>query len=463
MSLTLYNTLDRREEAFTPSDPQRVTMYVCGPTVYNYVHIGNARPVVVFDILYRLLRREYPEVVYARNITDVDDKINAAAHANGESIGVLAERYARAFHEDMAALNALEPTLEPRATENIGAMIEMIAELIERGCAYEAQGHVLFSVAAKPDYGRLSHRRRQDMIAGARVEVAPFKRDPADFVLWKPSTGDQPGWDSPWGYGRPGWHTECAAMIETHLGETIDIHGGGQDLVFPHHENELAQGSCAHPGSGFVRYWVHNGYITVRGEKMSKSVGNFFTVRELLAHFPGEVIRYALLSGHYRKPLDWSEELLHQARASLDRLYQALDLSPVQVEPSPDAVPGALVGALEDDLNTPAALAHLHELANRLNATQDAQQAAEIKQALLSAGALMGLLYQPPQQWFRWSPAGEEELGEAEVEALIAEREAARSARDFRRADEIRDTLEAHHILLEDTPQGTRWRRGGAA
>ncbi len=461
MPLTLYNTVDRREEAFVPSDPQRVTMYVCGPTVYNYVHIGNARPVVVFDMLYRLLLREYPEVVYARNITDVDDKINAAARHNGEPIGVLAERYTRAFHEDMAALNALPPTLEPRATENIGAMIEMIAELIEHGCAYEAQGHVLFSVAAKPDYGRLSHRRRQDMIAGARVEVAPFKRDPADFVLWKPSTEGQPGWESPWGYGRPGWHTECAAMIETHLGETIDIHGGGQDLVFPHHENELAQATCAHPGSGFVRYWVHNGYITVQGEKMSKSVGNFFTVRELLERFPGEVIRYALLSGHYRKPLDWSTELLHQARASLDRLYQALDLSPVQVAASPQAVPETVVRALEDDLNTPLALASLHELANRLNATRDAGQAAGIKQALLSAGELMGLLRQTPGRWFRWSPGGEEALSEAEVEVLIAEREAARRARDFRRADEIRDQLEARHILLEDTPQGTRWRRGG--
>ncbi|MEX0606588.1 MAG: cysteine--tRNA ligase, partial [Halofilum sp. (in: g-proteobacteria)] len=319
MSLTLHNTLTHQRETFVPRDPERVTMYVCGPTVYNLVHIGNARPVVVFDVLFRLLRTLYPNVVYARNITDVDDKINAAAKEGNEPIGALAARYAQAFHEDVAALGTLPPTVEPRATEHIEPMIRMIESLIASSHAYEAEGHVLFHVQSMDDYGQLSGRQREDMIAGARVEIAPYKRDPADFVLWKPSSDDLPGWESPWGRGRPGWHLECSVMAESHLGETIDIHGGGQDLIFPHHENEIAQSRCAHGGADLARYWLHNGYITIEGEKMSKSEGNFFTLRDLLAKYPGEVIRFALLAGHYRQPLDWSREGIEQARAAVDR------------------------------------------------------------------------------------------------------------------------------------------------
>ncbi|MEA3412088.1 MAG: cysteine--tRNA ligase [Pseudomonadota bacterium] len=462
MSLLLHNTMTGRKEVFSPLDPARVTMYVCGPTVYNFVHIGNARPVVVFDVLYRLLSREYPEVVYARNITDVDDKINAAARENGEPISALAGRYTDAFHQDMAALNALPPTLEPRATDNIGPMIELIERLIEGGHAYAAEGHVIYDVPSLDDYGKLSHRRLEDMLAGARIEVESYKRNPADFVLWKPSTDDLPGWDSPWGRGRPGWHTECAAMIQKHLGHTIDIHGGGQDLVFPHHENEIAQGSCAHPGAEFVRYWVHNGYITVSGDKMSKSEGNFFTVRDLLEQFPGEAIRYALLSGHYRKPLDWSPEIALQARASLDRLYQALKLAKADVETTTVDIPADVVAALDDDLNTPLALSHLHEIAGRLNAAGDEHdEAKRLKRELLSAGALLGILQQDPEAWFRWSPEDAGALSDEAIDALVLERTEARAARNFGRSDEIRDQLAAEGIQLEDAPSGTVWRRTG--
>ncbi|MCG6870503.1 MAG: cysteine--tRNA ligase [Gammaproteobacteria bacterium] len=464
MTLSLHNTMTGEKEAFTPLNPDRVTIYVCGPTVYNYVHIGNARPVVVFDVLYRLLSREYPEVVYARNITDVDDKINAAAKGNGEPISALAGRFADAFHEDMAALNTLPPSLEPRATENIEAMIGLIERLIAGGHAYAADGHVIYDVPSLESYGKLSHRKLEDMLAGARVEVESYKRNPADFVLWKPSTDELPGWDSPWGRGRPGWHTECAAMIQQHLGPTIDIHGGGQDLVFPHHENEIAQGTCAHPGADFVRYWVHNGYITVSGDKMSKSEGNFFTVRDLLAQFPGEAIRYALLSGHYRKPLDWSPEIAHQARASLDRLYQALKLANAEVVAADYDVPAEVVAALDDDLNTPLALSHLHEIASRLNAAgpDDNREVERLKRELVSAGALLGILQQNPESWFRWTPEDAKALSDEAVEDLVAERTEARSARNFARSDEIRDQLAAEGVQLEDSAAGTVWRRTGA-
>ncbi len=459
MPLVLYNTLTRSKQAFDPVDSQRVTMYVCGPTVYNYIHIGNARPIVVFDVLYRLLRRLYPEVLYARNITDVDDKINAAAKENAEPISALAERYTQTFHEDVAALNTLPPTMEPRATAHIDTMIRMIEALLKSGHAYAAEDHVLFAVSSMAEYGKLSGRNREDMIAGARVEVAPYKRDPADFVLWKPSTDDLPGWPSPWGRGRPGWHLECSSMIETHLGDTIDIHGGGQDLIFPHHENEIAQSTCAHGGKTFVRFWVHNGYVTVSGDKMSKSLGNFFTLRELLQQFPGEAIRYALLSGHYRKPLDWSLELIHQAKTSLDRLYQALEVNTGEVEPDENAVPEELRTALEDDLNTPSALSHLHEIAHRLNTSQDDAECMKLKKALLSSGELMGLLRQDPQAWLRWAPPSQDNLEDEAIETLIRERNEARRARDFKRADEIRDRLSQQNVQLEDTPAGTRWRR----
>ena len=460
MTFHIHNTQTGRKEPFEPLDPQRVTMYVCGPTVYNYIHIGNARPIVVFDVVYRLLRQLYPGMVYARNLTDVDDKINQAAAEEGISIRALTDRYIAAFHEDVAALGALPPSVEPRATEYIERMIDMIERLLAAGCAYRADGHVLFDVTAVPDYGALSHRRLEDLLAGARVEVAGYKRHPADFVLWKPSTAELPGWDSPWGRGRPGWHLECSTMIESELGETIDIHGGGQDLVFPHHENERAQSRCAHHGKPFVRYWMHNGYITMAGEKMSKSQGNFFTLREVLQQAPGEAVRFALLSGHYRSPLDWSPEALQQARASLDGLYNAL-LGVAEVTPAEREAPAAVMEALLDDLNTPLAMAALHESARALNKARAEADKARHKGELLAGGALLGLLQQDPQAWFRWTPPRAEGLSDAEIERLLAERQAARQVRDFARADAIRDQLEAAGIVLEDSPQGTRWKRAG--
>ncbi|MGV6857687.1 MAG: cysteine--tRNA ligase [bacterium] len=464
MALQILNTQSGQKEAFVPINPERVTMYVCGPTVYNYVHIGNARPIVVFDTLFRLLQREYPTVVYARNLTDVDDKINKAAAENGESIRELTNRFISAFHEDVERLNTLPPSVEPRATEHIPQMIAMVQALVDKEHAYVADGHVLFSVGSMEKYGRLSHRDMNEMLAGARVDVADYKRHPGDFVLWKPSSGDQPGWESPWGYGRPGWHLECSAMIETHLGDTIDIHGGGQDLIFPHHENEIAQSCCAHDGKEYVHYWMHNGYITVSGEKMSKSVGNFFTLRDVLQLAPGEAIRLALLSGHYRSPLDWSPDNLKQAKAVMDGFYTALrrvaDVDPDISESAPEA----LVAALEDDLNTPVAISELHQVAKALNKTEDPQQQARLKQQLLAGGALMGLLEQEPEHWFRWKPdtSGDDEgLSDEEIEALIVARKEARDNRDFQRADEIRDQFADAGIVLEDGPQGTTWKRGG--
>jgi len=456
--LFLHNTLTRARERFEPDDPARVRLYVCGPTVYDFAHIGNARPVVVFDVLFRLLRRLYGEqqVVYARNITDVDDKIIEAARAKGESIEQVTGRTTEAFHADMAALGALPPTIEPRATGHIGEMIAMIGRLIEKGHAYAAEGHVLFAVSTMADYGRLSRRDREELIAGARVEVAPYKRDPADFVLWKPSTPEQPGWDSPWGRGRPGWHIECSAMSAAHLGETFDIHGGGLDLIFPHHENEIAQSRCAHGSDRMARVWMHNGYVVVGGEKMSKSLGNFLTVRQLLEEgVPGEAIRLALLSGHYRQPLDITREKLAEARAQLDRLYGALrGLPPAE---SPGEAPEAVVAALCDDLNTPLALAGLHEAAHAANRAEGAEKAAAAA-GLRAGAALLGLLWQEPEAWFRGGGDAEEAAG---IEAAIAARQAARKARDFAEADRIRDDLAARGILLEDGAGGTTWRRAG--
>jgi cysteinyl-tRNA synthetase len=458
VTLTLHNTLTRRQEPFQPLDPDNVRMYVCGPTVYDRAHIGNARPVVVFDVLYRLLRQTYgaDHVTYARNITDVDDKIMAAAKERGIAIDTLTAETTAMYHEDMAALGALPPDIEPRATRHIAQMIRMIEALIASGHAYAAEGHVLFHVPSMPNYGKLSRRSLKEMIAGARVEVAPYKRDPADFVLWKPSSPEQPGWESPWGRGRPGWHIECSAMSEAHLGETFDIHGGGLDLIFPHHENEIAQSTCAHGGKQFVRVWLHNGFLSVNGEKMSKSLGNFFTVRDLLAKAPGEAIRLCLLSAHYRAPLDWTDEALNQARQALDRLYGAL--RPVGPGPVADAVPAAVRAALEDDLNTPKAVAELHELAGQLNKASGAEGAA-LAADLRAGGAVLGLLQADPEAWFKWQPEGGEGLSDAAIEDLIARRIAAKKSRDFAAADRIRDELKAEGIALEDTPQGTKWRR----
>ncbi len=458
VALTVYNTLTRKKEAFEPIDPSHVRMYVCGPTVYDRAHIGNARPVIVFDVLFRLLSRTYPQVTYVRNITDVDDKINQRSKDSGEPIEVITARTTQMFHDDIAELNALPPTIEPRATAHIAQMITMIETLIAKGHAYAAEGHVLFEVGSMADYGQLSRRSMDEMIAGARVEVAPYKKNPGDFVLWKPSSPDLPGWDSPWGRGRPGWHIECSAMSGQYLGKTFDIHGGGQDLVFPHHENEIAQSQCAN-GVPFARYWMHNGYLMVEGEKMSKSLGNFFTVRELLEQAPGEAIRLAMLSTHYHQPFDWTAEGLKQARATLDRLYTALR-NTADVVAAETAVPLAVQAALEDDLNTPLAISHLHELVGSLNKAESVADKAAAKGALLAAGHALGVLLQAPEAWFKWQPEGAA-LGpdEAEIETLIQARLEARKSKNFAEADRIRKHLADCGVVLEDGPQGTTWKR----
>ena len=454
MTLRIYDTLSRAKVGFEPLDPKHVRFYVCGPTVYDFAHIGNARPVVVFDVLARLLRHLYPKVTYVRNITDVDDKINARAKESGEDIRALTERTAQQFHADMAALGNLPPDVEPRATDHIAEMIAMITALLERDHAYEADGHVLFDVPKMPDYGKLSRHSRDELIAGARVEIAPYKKDPADFVLWKPSDSELPGWDSPWGRGRPGWHIECSAMSMKYLGRSLDIHGGGQDLIFPHHENEIAQSRCAHPDEMFARYWMHNGYLMAEGEKMSKSLGNFYTVHELLDEFPGEAIRLALLQTHYRQPLDFTKDGLAQAKAVLDRFYLALcDNGQAVATEAPDAR-----SALEDDLNTPLALSHMHEALAALNkADSDAEKAAA-RGALLAGGALLGLLQQDPEAWLRGG-GGDAALDDSEIDRLIAERTEARKNKDFATSDRIRDELAEQGIVLEDGPGGTTWRR----
>jgi len=462
MSLQIHNTLSGKKEVFTPLDPNRVTMYVCGPTVYNYVHIGNARPVVVFDLLFRLLRRLYgaEHVVYARNITDIDDKIINAARDISEPISAITDRFSAAYAEDMAALNALPPDIVPYATDHVADMIAMIETLIRKGHAYAAEGHVLFAVESMPNYGRLSKRSLDDMIAGARVEVAPYKKYPGDFVLWKPSSDDQPGWDSPWGRGRPGWHIECSAMISRHLGKVIDIHGGGQDLIFPHHENEIAQGCCAHD-TDYVRYWMHNGYINIDGEKMSKSLGNFRLVRELLKQYRGEVLRFALLSSHYRSPLNFSEDVLKQAEQTLDSLYYALLGRGEQVAAQPDYQLPAdhpVLLALLDDLNSAGAISALHAIAAQLNKADDADK-PQLKAELLAAAELLGLLQQEPADWFQSKGGSDNGMSSEQIDALIAERNAAKKARDFARSDAIRDQLLAAGIVLEDTREGTRWSR----
>jgi cysteinyl-tRNA synthetase len=463
MALFLHNTLTRALDAFEPgnqADPKRVTMYVCGPTVYNYAHIGNARPPVVFDVLQRLLRRSYT-LTYARNVTDVDDKINDAAKAERVEIGVLTARYLAAFHDDLRALG-VEPTdVEPRVTEHLPQIVAFIQRLIATEHAYEAEGHVLFAIASFADYGRLSGRDRDDMIAGARVEVAPYKRDPGDFVLWKPSDKDTVGWPSPWGRGRPGWHVECSAMAEAHLGETIDIHGGGVDLLFPHHENEVAQSTCAHGGKPFARYWLHNGLVQADGEKMSKSLGNVKLVRDLLGQHGGETVRLALLTAHYRQPLDWTDQLVAEARQKLDRMYGALreaGLSgPLTRAPAAPPPPGMLA-ALEADLNTPEAIAELFGVVRATNRATDAAEKRALAESLRAGARLLGLLTQEPQTWFA---AGTPAQGgeDAEIDSLVKQRDALRRERKFKEADRIRDQLVERGIVIEDASGGARWRR----
>jgi cysteinyl-tRNA synthetase len=455
MSLRLHNNLTRRVEAFAPQDPACPTMYVCGPTVYNYVHIGNARGPVVFGVLADVLRRRHGALRYARNITDVDDKINAAAAELGVPITEITDRFAAAYREDMAALGVAPPDIEPEATRHIAQIVAMIERLIASGHAYAAEGHVLFSVASFPGYGKLSRRDPDEMLAGARVDVAPYKRDAGDFVLWKPSPPELPGWDSPWGRGRPGWHIECSAMAEAHLGETIDIHAGGVDLQFPHHENEIAQSECAHGGATFARFWLHNGMLNFGGAKMSKSLGNIEKVHDLVRAHPPEALRYALLSAHYRQPLDWSPALVEQSVRTLDRLYGTLrDLAGVEAAPE---IPSAIEDALDDDLNTPQALAELAAIAAAARKAGDDGERARLKGQLLGAGLALGLLQQSPADWFARGASGDDD---ARIQSLINERAKAKQARDFARADAIRDQLAAEGIVLEDTPQGVRWKRG---
>jgi cysteinyl-tRNA synthetase len=450
MELKLYDTLSRDKRPFAPLDPARVRMYVCGPTVYDFAHIGNARPVIVFDVLYRLLRHHYgPEhVTYVRNITDVDDKINARAAERGIAIRELTEETYRNFKEDVAALGTLPPTVEPRATEHIAEMKTLIERLVASGNAYVAEEHVLFAVPSMPDYGKLARRSLDEMMAGARVDVAPYKRDPMDFVLWKPSKPGEPAWDSPSRIatpGRPGWHIECSAMSWKHLGETFDIHGGGIDLVFPHHENEIAQSRCAFHAPLMAGYWMHNGFLQVEGEKMSKSLGNFFTIREVLAEWPGEAIRLAMLQTHYRQPINWTSAGLAEAKRTLDHWYQLAG----------DARPGMLcadvVEALADDLNTPKALAAFHELRS-----EAAKGSAGAAACLKASAQLMGVLQGSAAEWAAWRPASVT-IDEARVERLIAERNAARKARNFKESDRIRDELAAQGIVLKDSKDGTTW------
>ena len=437
MPLAVYNTLNRGHELFIPRDPAHVRVYVCGPTVYDDPHIGNARPVVVFDLLVRLLRMLYPRVTYVRNVTDVDDKINERATAENIPIRELTERTLARFREDVAALNALPPDFEPRATDHVPQMIKMIEQLVQREHAYVADGHVVFHVPSISKYGRLAGRDPTEQRAGARVEVEAYKRDSADFVLWKPSDESLPGWDSPWGRGRPGWHIECSAMSREYLGSEFDIHGGGIDLAFPHHENEIAQSCSAEPGTGFARYWMHNGYLLSEGEKMAKSAGNFHTVRDLLDNHPGEAMRLLLLSTHYRQPIDFTEEGLRRARRQLDRWRRAVAGTTPAATPSP-----ALIEALCDDLNTPRAIAVLHELSGP---------------DLCAGLRMLGLLEVSDDAWFRGAPPGGP--SDSEIEERIAARAAARKQRDFEEADRIRDALTVAGVMLEDTTAGTIWRR----
>jgi cysteinyl-tRNA synthetase len=455
MALRLYDTLTREKRDFVPVNPERVTMYVCGPTVYNYAHIGNARPVVVFDVLFRLLRRLYGEdhVLYAANVTDVDDKINQKAAAEGVGIEVITERYLDAYHADMSALGALRPTFEPRATGTMDAIIAMIERLVRNNAAYAAEGHVLFNTAAYSDYGKLSGRPMDEMIAGARVDVAPYKQNPADFVLWKPSKPGEPEWPSPFGPGRPGWHIECSAMIDETLGLPIDIHGGGNDLIFPHHENEMAQGMCADHAQAYANYWLHNGMLEMADEKMSKSLGNVVLAHDLVTGMPGETIRWALLTAHYHQPLIWNDALIEQSAKSLDRLYGALRRA-ADVEAADTGPSAAFLEALEDDLNTPKAYAELHALAGRLETASGPEQ-ARAKGELLASARLIGFLGADPEAWFQG--AADPAL-RARIEGLIAERVAARAAKDWSKADAIRAELTALNVEVMDNATGATWR-----
>ncbi|MEM8832939.1 MAG: cysteine--tRNA ligase [Pseudomonadota bacterium] len=454
MTIKLSNSLSREKEEFVPIDPKHVRLYACGPTVYNFAHIGNARMAVVFDCWARLLRHHYPKVTYVSNITDVEDKIMIAAQKEGVPISEITEKYTKIYNDDMASLGVAPPDIQPKATEHIQEMIDQIGQLIDRGHAYEAEGHVLFNVPSNPNYVVLSGRSRDEQIAGARVEVAPYKKDPADFVLWKPSSEDEPGWDSPFGFGRPGWHIECSAMAEKHLGLPFDIHGGGADLKFPHHENEIAQSCCAHGSHGeaetFSKYWVHNGFVTVNGEKMSKSIGNVLLAHDLIKDHKGEVLRLALLSAHYRQPLDWSDQVVHQAQKLLDRLYQKfIDLKDIDVDEA--VVPSNVLDALNDDLNTPKVLSEINQMLKE-------KDGKELKEGLLGIAEILGILQEDAEKWFDSGIVISDDLKE-KIDALIEQRNQAKKNKDFTTADSVRDELTAMGIEIKDTRDGTSWRK----
>ena len=455
MKQYLYNSLTGKKEEFSPIDESNIRMYVCGPTVYNYVHIGNARPAVVFDTLVRVLRANYEKVTYVSNITDIDDKIIDAAAAQKVPIFEITQKYTDIYNQNMEALGVQAPDIQPKATEYLPEMIELIEQLIEKGFAYEKDGHVMFHVLAYEKYGALSKRNRDEQIAGSRVEIAPYKKDPADFILWKPSDSEQPGWDSPWGFGRPGWHTECSAMTEKNLGLPFDIHGGGRDLIFPHHENEIAQSCCAsgdvNDPQSFSKYWIHNGFVTVEGEKMSKSIGNVILVKDLINQYDGEVIRLALLSSHYRQSFDWNAKIIHQAQVLLDKLYKALlDLSDENVDTKTNE---EFLNFLNDDLNTPGAITFLNKKIKEY--TAGVINKKDFKQILLFASKTLGILNNNPEDWFR---AKSNDLDEEEINSLIEKRKMAKANKDFKTADAIRDQLKEMGVEIMDSAEGTTWK-----
>ncbi len=457
-ALKLHNSLTRKKESFEPIDPSHIRIYACGPTVYSYAHIGNARMAVVFDVLANVLRAQYPKVTYVSNITDVDDKIMNVAKNTGTPINEITTKYTEIYNNDMASLGVSAPDIQPRATTHIPQMIALIEELIKKEHAYEADNHVLFNVPSFEKYGGLSGRSRDEQIAGARVEVASYKKDPADFVLWKPSKDDEPGWDSPWGYGRPGWHIECSAMAAEHLGLPFDIHGGGADLKFPHHENEIAQSCCAHGDkndlSSFAKYWVHNGFVTVEGEKMAKSVGNVTLAHDLIKDHNGETLRLTLLSAHYRQPLDWSEKAIEQSKRTLDRLYNYLrELKDIQID---DTTPPAesVINALSDDLNTPLALSELLKLAKEAAESKS----PTIKSQIIAAAKIIGIAQQNPDEWLGYS-VSDNSIDEDHINSLLQQRTQAKKEKDFARADEIRKQLTEMGIAIEDTPEGPIWKK----
>ena len=456
MTITLYDTLSKSLKTFQPQTEKRVTMYVCGPTVYDFPHVGNARPAIVFDILYRLLKSAYPSVLYARNYTDIDDKIFTVASENGVSYRQVTKKFIAAYKEDMQRLGVLEPSSEPRVTDNINEIITMISDLIEKNFAYIADGHVLFEVNKFQGYGKLSKRNHEQMLAGARVEVAPYKRNPAEFVLWKPSKNVIPGWNSDWGYGRPGWHIECSAMSRKIFSSSIDIHGGGMDLVFPHHENEIAQSECAFHNEKYANYWVHNGHVTIDGQKMSKSLGNIIRVRDLLKKEPGEVVRFALISTHYRQSLDWTSESPQRAKQSLDKIYRVLmDFQLDSAENSISPNNNRIKKALSSDLNTPEALSIMFKICKEIKNSKKSEIKLGLLQELRDGADLLGLLKEGPDAWLKASDSAQ--LDENEIMKYISRRNEARKNKDFKTADKIRDQLIGKNILLKDGAKGTDW------